>query len=554
MRIRSCFAVLVVCVAFGCVTSPEVEKATSAGADAIAPRNPALSNGLCPLVHCDSYQSDAFAVRGPELASRTLGDAEIDLFWGSPISGGVLDVTYADGTTVFWVPKVDRIWKLGLDANLRLVLLAELLLPTEKYPAHSAEFMQGFLAELEALPFAGEEYRQKAAYWRDYQLEALHAYYAAVDRDGVLFVGGRDRIVSYADAEPGNPRSPIVKRGEFVFDPAQLNGGPSVLIGLNATFDGTLIAVNLDGSVIAVDRALTQGVYQRFPGERFWNSIAIDEQGAVYAVSDKRLHKLIWTGERFSTSAEDGAWSEPYEAGEFDASLRGSRGSGTTPTLLGLESDPDQFVLIADAANVNNLVLYWRDAIPEDWEQIDGTPTRRVAGKAPVDFGLGDVTESYSENSPVALGYGAVIATNRPRNRMPLHLDNQLWLNEASVVPRGMQKFVWDPEHRRFETAWARPELSMPSSTPLIAAHSRQLLGVTVHDGAWSLESLDWDTGATRAVYTLGTSQRFNPIQLSMQILGNGDPIYSTFAGVLHLKIGGAAEAPEASSVLEGLH
>jgi hypothetical protein len=122
---------------------------------------------------------------------------------------------------------------------------------------------------------------------------------------------------------------------------------------------------------------------------------------------------------------------------------------------------------------------------------------------------------------------------------MALHLDNQLWLNDPSVVPKGVQKFAWDPERRRFETAWVRPELSIPSSTPVIAAEGRQLLGMTVHDGVWSLESLDWDSGATRALYPLGPSQRFNPIQLSMQLMGNSDPIFSTFGGVLHLKIGG---------------
>jgi hypothetical protein len=360
----------------------------------------------------------------------------------------------------------------------------------------------------------------------------------------VLYVGGRDRIVAYADAEPGNPRSPIVKRGELVFDPSQMNGGPPILTGLNVTFDGTLVAVSLDGTLVAVDRALTRAVYHRFPGERFWNSIAVDERGGVYAVSDERLHKLVWTGAAFSTRAEDGAWSEPYEVGEYDASLRGSRGSGTTPTLLGSEADRDRFVLIADAANVNNLVLYWRDAIPEDWEQIEGTPTRRIAGKAPVDFGRADTTDSYSENSPVALGYGAAIANNRPRNRMPLHLDNQLWINDPSAAPLGVQKFAWDPKTRRFGTAWVRPDLSLPSSTPAIAIASRELLGVAVHEGVWALASLDWDTGETRALATLGASQRFNPVQLSMQLMANGDPIYSTFAGVLHLRLGAPAPAP----------
>jgi hypothetical protein len=540
MRARTLFAALVACGLLACAGSASDDEASGGGSAsaAPAPRNPMLSNGLCPLVHCDTYQTDAFPVRGPELPSRALGDAEVDLFWGSPISGGVLDVTYPGGATVFWVPKVDRIWRLGLDADLRLVLLAELMLPTGRYPAHSGEFMKTWLAELEALPFAGEAYRAKAGYWRDYQVEALHAYYAAVDAQGVLFVGGRDRIVAYADAEPSNPRSPIVQRGELVFDPSQMNGGPAVLIGLNAAFDGTLIAVSLDGTVIAVDRALTRAAYHRIPGERFWNSVAVDELGGIYAVTDKRLHKLVWTGQGISDRAEDGAWSEPYEVGPYDASMRGSRGSGTTPTLLGLESDRDQFVLIADAANVNNLVLYWRDAIPDDWEQIEGTPTRRIAGKAPVDFGRSDVGDSYSENSPVALGYGAAVANNRPKNRMPLHLDNQLWINDPSALPEGVQKFAWDPKRQRFGSVWARPELSLPSSTPMIAIENRQLLGVTVHDGAFALESLDWDTGATRAIYTLGVSQRFNPIQLSAQLMSNGDPIFSTFGGVLHLKIG----------------
>jgi hypothetical protein len=473
MRARTPFAFLAALL-LACAGTPSGED-SAPRVDAVPPRNPALSNGLCPLVHCNPYQTDAFPVRGPQPPSRALGEAELDLFWGGPISAGVLDATYPGGATVFWVPKVDRIWKLGLDAELRLVLLAELMLPTGKYPAHPGEFMKTWLAELEALPFAGDAYRAKAAYWRDYPLEALHAYYAVLDADGVLFVGGRDRIVAYADAEPGNPRSPIVKRGELVFDPSQMNGGPAILIGLNAAYDGTLVAASLDGTLIAVDRALTRAAYHRLPGERFWNNVAVDERGGVYAVSDERLHKLVLTPQGWSARPEDGAWSEPYEAGAADAGTRGGRGSGTTPTLLGLEGDRDQFVLIADAADVNNLVLYWRDEIPEDWEQLEGAPTRRIAGRARVDFGRSDVTDVYSENAPVALGYGAVVANNRPKNRMPLHLDNQLGINDPSVAPEGVQKFAWDPVSRTFGSVWARPDLSLPSSTPLVAAASPSL-------------------------------------------------------------------------------
>lgn len=47
-----------------------------------------------------------------------------------------------------------------------------------------------------------------------------------------------------------------------------------------------------------------------------------------------------------------------------------SRGSGTTPTLMGFGDDPDKFVVIADGAEGGtNLVAFWRDDIPEDFEQ-----------------------------------------------------------------------------------------------------------------------------------------------------------------------------------------
>jgi hypothetical protein len=57
-------------------------------------------------------------------------------------------------------------------------------------------------------------------------------------------------------------------------------------------------------------------------------------------------------------------------------------------------------------------------------------------------------------------------------------------------------------------------------------------------DGKWVWETLDWDTGKTRAVYVLGESERFNPIMLALQLLPNGDPIYPAFGGVVHLRLG----------------
>jgi hypothetical protein len=67
---------------------------------------------------------------------------------------------------------------------------------------------------------------------------------------------------------------------------------------------------------------------------------------------------------------------------------------------------------------------------------------------------------------------------------------------------------------------------------------NRQLHVVGLKNGQWVMEILDWDSGETLAVYTLGSSERFNPIMLALQILPNGDPIFATFGGIMHLRLG----------------
>jgi hypothetical protein len=78
----------------------------------------------------------------------------------------------------------------------------------------------------------------------------------------------------------------------------------------------------------------------------------------------------------------------------------------------------------------------------------------------------------------------------------------------------------------------------------VVATENRQLHVVGLKDGQWVMEVLDWDTGATKAVYSLGASERFNPIMLALQILPNGDPIYASFGGIIHLKLGERATSP----------
>jgi len=183
-------------------------------------------------------------------------------------------------------------------------------------------------------------------------------------------------------------------------------------------------------------------------------------------------------------------------------------------------------------------LLYWRDNIPDDWQQLSGTTSRRVAGVVPVDFGDKNLTNSYSENSATIFENGAVLANNQVKTHEKMTMDVQLKMKDPVRTPYGVQKFQWNSTTRRLEVAWTRDDVSSPNSTPVVAMKNRQLHVVGLKSGQWVMETLDWDTGKTRAVYTLGRSERYNPIMLALQILPNGDPIFATFGGVIHLKLG----------------
>ncbi|MFW2388092.1 MAG: hypothetical protein ACN4G0_07140 [Polyangiales bacterium] len=501
-----------------------------------------LSDGTCPTIHCDTYQSDALALRGPEAPTQTLGDDTIDHLWSSPIAGGILDYQYPDGTTVFWVSQVDRIMKLRLDGKNRLQKITELPLEPKKFPRFSPEDMQRVVAKLDATAVGTEEYDELAEEWNGYQIEGLRAYYAMVSNKGILYVSNRNGVVAYGDAEPGNPDSKIVKLGQYVFEKMKLQLRLKmplpIMIGMNVTPDGRIIAVTIDGTVVAIEPDLSDAVYYTLTDEQIWNSIAVDENGGVYVPGTRKLHKLVWKDGQFSDDPKDGAWVEAYEIGSLDETLRAERGSGTTPALLGGPDEAEKFVVFADAANVNNLILYWRDEIPADWQQIPGTSSRRIAGLLPVNFGDPALDNSYSENSATIFDYGAVLANNQVKTNEKMWLDVQLKMKDPARTPSGIQKFQWDKEKREWKVAWTRPDVSSPNSTPVVTTENRQLHTVGLKDGVWTMQTLDWDTGETRAVYTLGESERYNPIMLALQVLPNGDPIFATFAGVMHLRIG----------------
>ena len=177
----------------------------------------------------------------------------------------------------------------------------------------------------------------------------------------------------------------------------------------------------------------------------------------------------------------------------------------------------DRFVVITDGEPLMNLVLFWRDAIPEGWQQLPGAPDRRIAGMLPANMGDPSLTAIQSEQSVVVAGTGALVVNNTPRNppwwlpeRAKALLIGYLG-SDPEYQPFGAQKFAWNPQARRLEVAWVNREVSSPSCVPIASYAAGLAYLVGARDGRWTLEALDWETGASAFHYEIG-GQRYNPL------------------------------------------
>jgi hypothetical protein len=363
--------------------------------------------------------------------------------------------------------------------------------------------------------------------------------YAVTTADGrILFSEGRNRLVAYGNAPPGGMEAPVARLGAFEIPADQLSDPAERLYGLMLTYDNHVAFVTTHGlvGVVGADLNPASARFLRLSGEGVSNSIAVDETGGVYVVTDHAMHRVQWTGERLSLDPADGAWTAAYDTGGSQSDIRLGGGSGSTPTLMGGPGDPDQLVVITDGAQRMNLVAFWRSAIPEDWAGLPGQD-RRVAGVFPVTFGDPSRDSIQSEQSVLVSGYGAFVVNNTLESTpAPTPTANVFLSGLPGVAPHGAERFEWDPEANAWRSVWARTDVSFPNTIPFMSAPSRMVYGVGARpDGDWTLLGLDWDTGATRIDFGLGRSIRWNTTYMPTTIFPDGAIVFGSAFGVVRI-------------------
>jgi len=522
------------------------------------PKNPFLADSNYGIPHGDSAQQDSTKLAGPMGPTKTLTDAERNYQQIGPGHFGIyISSNYEDCSRVLWSNGADRIVKLDHDT---FEVLAELPLDPDDFPAATDEEIDAAIEALDSNDCdegIGSESCQtlinQSTVLAAQYLQGISGVYAMLDLDNTLYVGGSDRVTAYGEVEPGNPSSPIEIKGIWPQEGNLSDIVPGDLVGFNMTFDGWIILATDLGAMVALsrdfqdvrtvminhsDEAPAHNAMVAEEGRRGFNWIrnpmALDEDGGIFVASNDHMHRIMWMGDDFSLREEEGAWTEPY------SNSRGL-GTGATPSLVGF-GEQDRFVVITDGDNVMNMTYFWRDEIPEGWEQIEGTPSRRIAGQLPANFGDPEATEAQSEQSVVVSGYGAVVVNNQARNVPEDVMGQQVLLyssflgNDPLFQPFGMQKFEWNPELQQLEDAWVNTSVSSPNSVPYISRDSDLVYTVGARDGLWTLEGVDFSSGEPSFHYVVGGA-RYNSLFSGVHLDQEGRIIYGNPFGKLRLDV-----------------
>jgi len=509
-------------------------------------RNPFLADSEYPIAHGRCDQRDSTSLRGPiPDGIEALGESERQYVWLGPGHfGGLISGLYPDGGRTIWSNGRECIAKLDYDT---LEVLTTLELSHER-PEEERSCRADWETAVAGLDegIHGDEPTpvMHAATLGSRFLTGLDGVYALLDHEHTLFVGRKQAVVAYAEADPTDCRSPIREKARWQ-KPAEVEGS---FVGINMTPDGRLVLSTDHGWLVSLARDFSDHVSTFLPGAEAaaehcarmevergntgygWvrTSLCCDNQGGVYANSIDHTHRVVWTGDQFSFNEADGAWSAAYRNGS-------GRGSGTTPSLMGDDPDADRFVVIGDGDDVVNITLFWRDAIPDGWKCLPGAPSRRIAGLGPGNMGDPDRTAIQTEQSITVAGWGAMTVDNEPRS-IPDWLPQRgarllcFFLGHHDRFrPSGMHKYEWDPDDRTLRESWVS-DVASPNSVPSVSMDSDTVYTCGSRDGKWTIEAVNWTTGESRGYWIVGNS-RFNSLGAGVYLDEDGQIIFGNAFG-----------------------
>ena len=482
------------------------------------------------ITHFDSAQTDCLpfpvpagdstvsplalpqAVNGP-INIMTLASTSPDYMWGVSFTG----ITYIYTGGNFFTPLV-RLPFPGA-TQLPLTLLVTLL----TQPLNTLGVITDLVSQLLPVNLSG----------------GINSAYSVVDNTNTLFSNYGSKVYAVGLNSPGLPLLGI--RVLRSLDSKTFIPEGDSITGLVMTYDGQLVVLGTR-SVSVVSRSFTGTVHTVLLGEDEFvsNSAAVDENGGIYVVSDKRMHKLVWTGSTLSENPADGAWVSDYPTGDTYPTIFGS-GSGATPTLMGFGNDPDKLVVITDGKKRMSMVAFWREAIPSGF-------TDRIAGTLPITCGLPVTTEYIQSDQSVAVNnYGAFVVNNVGTGAgTGVPLTDALARGPVLESPVGVERVEWNTATHSWQSVWTRADISSNTMIPAISSATNTVYtnGYFRGNGGWKVVGMDWNSGVTVHTTTFGDNICGNGVYAQIEFMPDGDLLMNSILGPTRVQLPGGAVLP----------
>lgn len=510
-------------------TTTEAAKTETAGSEINSAKiNEFLSAPVYGMTHFDPSQSDAFPY-----AVKT-GDFNLDLKQFPQVTGGPVNIITLASTSENHMWGVSSQGVTYIDtSNGQFAELARKDAPGVR-PISAEEHGKVLRREYTDIAQITEAVKE------NYKVDFTRMYngiYSVVDNENKVYANfGANELDVFALVNKDDPKAGIEIVGTL--DTSKFMGKDERLAGLSMTYDGKLIILG-NRSVTVIDRDL-KGEPQtvKFEDDEYTtNSVAVDENNGIYIASDKYMRKVVWTGSKLSSDEKDGAWRTEYEIGDQPPTVKFGKGTGSTPTLMGFGSDEDKLVVITDGANKMNIVAFWRDNIPEGFQQKPGTKSNRIADQFAITAGLpADTKWIQSEQSVVVRGYGAFVVNNIVNEAPEDRLTGVIALGPMIAPPVGAERVEWDTKEDKWKSVWTRGDVSSISMVPSVSIPSNIVFVNGYNkDSGWEVTGLDWNTGKTVHRSIFGKDNFGNGAYAIIQFLPNGDMLFNSIAGPIRI-------------------
>ncbi|MFS2291182.1 MAG: hypothetical protein FWJ90_00580 [Actinomadura sp.] len=330
------------------------------------------------------------------------------------------------------------------------------------------------------------------------------------DRAVVPTSDGHIDVIAVSDSA-GGPRLSSTRR----YDVSPYVGDSPILSAL-PDWAGRLWFVSVSGVVGVVDRASGTVRAMKLPnGEGIGNSMAVDETGGVFVVSDHALYRF----DADSVGAPTVSWRKPYDAGVRKKPGQSQFGSGTTPTIIRRGSE--HYVAITDNADPKMHVLVYR-------ADRRGPGSRPVCSQEVFAPGRG-----ATDNSLIAFGDALIVENNYGYTgpvKMPPSFTSLT--RPTPTTEPGVTRIDVDYARGGCRIAWSNTQVRVPSSVSKVSAATglvyvyehpaadevRYTSGqpVTGPEDPWYLTALDARTGrrvwSTLVGSGLGYNNNYAPI------------------------------------------